>query len=66
MVKVATTYDCRIVEFVVSHQMQLLLLDRKKLVLSFSDPYNEVDDYEFGENEVYAIDIVTSTGDGKI
>ncbi|PWA97837.1 Peptidase M24, methionine aminopeptidase [Artemisia annua] len=65
VVKVAAAYDCRIVEFVVSHQMQLIVLHGKKIVFSFSDPYNEVDDYEFGENEVYAIDIVTSTGDGK-
>lgn len=63
--KVAAAYDCRLVEYVVSHQMKQFVLDGEKVVLSVSDPYNEVHDYEFGENEVYAIDIVTSTGDGK-
>ncbi|KAL4564063.1 hypothetical protein LXL04_028113 [Taraxacum kok-saghyz] len=30
-----------------------------------ANPETRVDDVEFEENEVYAIDIVTSTGDGK-
>lgn len=36
------------------------------MVLSVSNPETRVDDAEFEENEVYAIDIVTSTGDGKV
>ncbi|XP_076905271.1 ERBB-3 BINDING PROTEIN 1-like [Bidens hawaiensis] len=36
-----------------------------KLWKAVSNPETRVDDAEFEENEVYAIDIVTSTGDGK-
>ncbi|KAK0604053.1 hypothetical protein LWI29_011603 [Acer saccharum] len=39
-------------------------LGRCKAVRVFS-PETRVDDAEFKENEVYAVDIVTSTGDGK-
>ena len=35
-------------------------------MLSVSNADTKVDDAEFEENEVYAIDIVTSTGEGKV
>ncbi|KAK3003812.1 hypothetical protein RJ639_018956 [Escallonia herrerae] len=63
--KVAAAYDCKIVEGVLSHQMKQFVIDGNKVVLSVSGPETRVDDAEFEENEVYAVDIVTSTGDGK-
>lgn len=63
--KVAGAYDCRIVEGVLSHQLKQFVIDGNKVVLSVSGPDTRVDDAEFEENEVYAIDIVTSTGEGK-
>ncbi|KAK1398186.1 ERBB-3 BINDING PROTEIN 1 like [Heracleum sosnowskyi] len=63
--KVAATYDCKIVEGVLSHQLKQFVIDGNKVVLSVSNPDTRVDDAEFEENEVYAIDIVTSTGEGK-
>ncbi|KAG4951691.1 hypothetical protein JHK84_045043 [Glycine max] len=63
--KVAAAYDCKIVEGVLSHQMKQFVIDGNKDVLSLSNPDTRVDEAEFEENEVYAIDIVTSTGDGK-
>ncbi|KAL4557903.1 hypothetical protein LXL04_036097 [Taraxacum kok-saghyz] len=63
--KVAAAYDCKIVEGVLSHQQKQFVIDGNKVVLSLSNPETRVDDAEFEENEVYAIDIVTSTGDGK-
>ncbi|KAG7565325.1 Creatinase/aminopeptidase-like [Arabidopsis suecica] len=63
--KVAAAYDCKIVEGVLSHQMKQHVIDGNKVVLSVSSPDTTVDEVEFEENEVYAIDIVASTGDGK-
>ncbi|KAF6170388.1 hypothetical protein GIB67_014318 [Kingdonia uniflora] len=63
--KVAAAYDCKIVEGVLSHQLKQFVIDGNKVVLSVSNPETRVDDAEFEENEVYAIDIVTTTGDGK-
>lgn len=63
--KVAAAYDCKIVEGVLSHQMKQFVIDGNKVVLSVSAPETRVDDAEFEENEVYSIDIVTSTGEGK-
>lgn len=63
--KVAAAYECKIVEGVLSHQLKQFVIDGNKVVLSVSNPETRVDDAEFEENEVYAIDIVTSTGEGK-
>jgi curved DNA binding protein len=63
--KVAAAYDCKIVEGVLSHQLKQFVIDGNKVVLSVSNADTKVDDAEFEENEVYAIDIVTSTGEGK-
>ncbi|XP_074317521.1 ERBB-3 BINDING PROTEIN 1 [Silene latifolia] len=63
--KVAAAYDCKIVEGVLSHQLKQFVIDGNKVVLSVSNPEMRVDDAEFEENEVYAIDILASTGEGK-
>ncbi|GAB2272970.1 ERBB-3 BINDING PROTEIN 1 [Dionaea muscipula] len=63
--KVAAAYDCKIVEGVLSHQLKQFVIDGNKVVLSVSSPEMRVDDAEFEENEVYAVDIVASTGEGK-
>ncbi|XP_039136812.1 ERBB-3 BINDING PROTEIN 1-like [Dioscorea cayenensis subsp. rotundata] len=63
--KVAAAYDCKIVEGVLSHQLKQFVIDGNKVVLSVASPETRVDEAEFEENEVYAIDIVTSTGEGK-
>jgi len=64
--KVAAAYDCKIVEGVLSHQLKQFVIDGNKVILSVSNPDTRVDDAEFEENEVYAVDIVTSTGDGRV
>ncbi|CAN6576110.1 unnamed protein product [Malus baccata var. baccata] len=63
--KVAAAYDCKIVEGVLSHQLKQFVIDGNKVILSVSNPETRVDDAEFEENEVYAVDIVASTGEGK-
>ncbi|KZV38499.1 hypothetical protein F511_35607 [Dorcoceras hygrometricum] len=63
--KVAAAYDCKIVEGVLSHQMKQFVIDGNKVVLSVSGTDTRVDEAEFEENEVYSVDIVTSTGEGK-
>ncbi|KAG8085267.1 hypothetical protein GUJ93_ZPchr0010g9999 [Zizania palustris] len=46
-------------------KLKQFVIDGNKVVLSVSNADTKVDDAEFEENEVYAIDIVTSTGEGK-
>lgn len=63
--KVAAAYDCKVVEGVLSHQMKQFVIDANKVVLSVTNPETRVDDAEFEDNEVYSVDIMMSTGEGK-
>merc|ERR1719424_586381 len=40
-------------------------IDGEKVIINREDPENKVDEFEFEPNEVYAIDIVMSTAEGK-
>lgn len=54
------------VEGVLSHQMKQFVIDANKCVLNRpSLPDTRAEDGEFEENEVYAVDIVVSTGEGR-
>jgi len=63
--KVASAYECNLVEGVMTHQMKQFVIDGNKVVLNKVTPEHKVEDGEFEEFEVYAIDVVVSTGDGK-
>ena len=58
-------HGCHLVEGVLSHQLKQFIIDGNKCVLNKPTPENKVEDQIFEENEVYGIDIVVSTGDGK-
>lgn len=64
--KVAAAYDCKVTEGVLSHKMKQFVIDANKVILSSANPETRVDDAEFEENEVYGVDIVMSTGEGKV
>jgi methionine aminopeptidase len=59
---IAEAYGCSLVEGVMSHQMKQFTIDANKCVLNKVTPEHRVENEEFEENEVYAIDIVVSTG----
>jgi len=63
--KTATEFKCNAVQGVLSHQMKRFVIDGDKVILNRSDVDQKVDEFEFAPNEVFAIDIVMSTGAGK-
>jgi curved DNA binding protein len=63
--KVAEQYKINVVQGVLSHNMSRYLIDGEKVILSKADAETRVDEVNFGLNEVWALDIVMSTGDGK-
>jgi len=63
--KVAESYGVKQIQGVLMHQMKRYVIDGNKVVLQREDPEHVVDEIEFEANEVYAIDIALSTGDGK-
>lgn len=48
-----------------SHEMKQFVIDGSKCILNKPTPDQKVEDGEFEENEVYAVDIVVSSGEGK-
>eukprot|EP00892_Ulva_mutabilis_P006020 jgi/Ulvmu1/3790/UM179_0004.1 len=62
---IAECFGCTLVEGVMTHNMKQFVIDGNKCVLNRPTADQRVDDAAFEENEVYAIDIVVSTGDGK-
>jgi methionine aminopeptidase len=64
--KVAEVYDVKMTEGVLSHQMKQFVIDGNKVIITVAGPEAKVDEAEFEENEVYAIDVVVSSGEGKV
>lgn len=59
---VAEAHGVALVEGVLSHQLKQYVIDGNKCVLARPGPEHRVEDAEFEENEVYAIDIVVRAG----
>jgi methionyl aminopeptidase len=63
--KVAEDYGVNVVEGVLTHTMKRFVIDGNKVVLHKSSPELKADDEKIELNEVYALDIVLSSGEGK-
>jgi methionine aminopeptidase len=63
--KIGAAYDVKPVEGVLSHQMKRFVIDGNKVILNKPSPECKVEEAVFQENEVYALDIAYSTGEGK-
>lgn len=64
--KVADVYKAQPVEGVLSHQMKRFVIDGNNVILNKAALDQKVDEFEFEENQVYGVDIVISSGDGKV
>merc|ERR1711920_1183450 len=63
--KVATDFNCKPVQGVLSHQVKKHVIDGNRVIINAETPDEKVDEFEFGMNEVFCIDVVCSTGEGK-
>merc|ERR1740123_172925 len=63
--KVAHDFNVNACSGVLSHRMKRFVVDGNKVILLREDTDQKVEDSCFELNEVYSIDIVMSTGDGK-
>lgn len=63
--KVAESYKCNPVEGVLSHQMKKHVIDANKTIINKSTTDQQVPDATIDKNDVFAIDVVMSTGEGK-
>merc|ERR1712187_218660 len=63
--KVATEFECKPMQGVLSHQMKKHVIDGNRVIISCETAEEKVDEFEFEMNEVYCIDVVMSSGEGK-
>ena len=64
LAKCVEPFGCQLVEGVMSHQIKRHVIDGNKAVLNRPSPEHRVEDAEFEQGEVYAVDVVVSTGEG--
>jgi len=63
--QVAKVFHCQPLQGVLSHIMKRFLIDGPKVIISKHTSEHRVDDHTFEAGEVWAVDIVMSTGEGK-
>lgn len=63
--QVASEFGCQPLHGVLSHEMKKHVIDGTRAIIGVETAEEKVDEFEFGMNEVYCLDIVMSTGEGK-
>lgn len=63
--KVAKIYGVEALDGVLSHQMKRYVMDGSKVIVNRETLESRADRWEFEPNEVYNLDVVMSTGEGK-
>jgi len=61
---VAKVFNCNPVKGVLSHEIKKDTIDEQVIPNAF-DPETRVPDFKFEQNQVYCLDVVMSTGEGK-
>ena len=64
--KVAEDFGVHLVEGVLSHNMKRFAIDGNKVVLLKKTPETKADDHEIALYDVFGLDIVMTTGEGKL
>jgi curved DNA binding protein len=65
LAKICEAYGCNLVDGVMTYEMTRFVIDAQKAVVHKAQPDQKVEDVEFEEGEVYAIDCLVSSGEGK-
>jgi len=63
--KIAAAYEVNACQGVLMHQMKRYVIDGNKVVILREEVEHKVEEYTFEANEVYAIDVAFSSGEGK-
>lgn len=63
--KIAAAYKVECCEGVLSHQMKRHVIDGNKVIINKATVEQKVDEAEIEVNDVFALDVVMSTGEGK-
>lgn len=62
---VSKDFDCQPVEGVLSHSQKKHLIDGNEVIINKEGPDNKVKEFQFEPGQVFGLDILVSTGEGK-
>mmetsp|Transcript_65102 Transcript_65102/g.143772 ORF Transcript_65102/g.143772 Transcript_65102/m.143772 type:complete len:385 (-) Transcript_65102:139-1293(-) len=63
--KIAGEFGCKPAQGVLSHQLKKHVIDGNRTIIGCETQDDKVEEFEFELNEVYCLDVVMSTGEGK-
>ena len=63
--KIAAAHEVSLADGVLSHQLKRFVIDGSKVILLKPQPDQSVEEFAFDDFEVFAIDIVVTTGKGN-
>ena len=63
--KVSEIFHCNPLEGVLSHELKKHLIDGNNVIINKETFEQKVEEREFQVNEVYGLDVIVSTGEGK-
>merc|ERR1712051_72274 len=63
--KIAADFNCKPVQGVLSHQVKKHVIDGSRVIIGAQPEGEKFEEFEFEMNEVYCMDVVMSTGEGK-
>jgi len=63
--KIAAEFNCKPVQGVLSHQVKKHVIDGNRAIFNCPIEGEKPEEFEFEMNEVYCLDVVMSTGEGK-
>merc|ERR1712113_727013 len=63
--KIAADFNCKPVQGVLSHQLKKHVIDGNRAIVGAPAEGEKFEEFEFEMNEVYCLDVVMSTGEGK-
>jgi len=63
---IADEFQVNPIEGVLSHKLKKHLIDGNDCIINKANAENQVEEYEFAPGDVIALDILISTGDGKV
>eukprot|EP01027_Heterolobosea_sp_BB2_P023923 GEZU01035987.1.p1 GENE.GEZU01035987.1~~GEZU01035987.1.p1 ORF type:complete len:392 (-),score=164.78 GEZU01035987.1:242-1384(-) len=64
--RAAAAFNCTACEGVLSHQLKRFVIDGAQVIINKPTVDQKVEEFTFKEYEVYGIDIVISTGEGRL
>ncbi|KJP86162.1 DNA-binding protein, 42 kDa [Plasmodium fragile] len=64
--KACEELKCNVISNCVTYQIKKYILEGSKFILLKENPENKVEDFQIESDDIYIIDVMVTTGDGKI